>query len=154
MSEGTLHHYADIRRKVLYNYFPLFSTTNLLGFSSHVLAPITFSKIIGKNNIVIANTLWFGSHLGVGLYLFGSKHLAASSSPFDRILYSVFGSAIFNFGSVLLMSIVRSIYPNEEKLRLLVGLSASATLLIIGQRWLSYIDDIFSTIRFRSNTRS
>ncbi|CAF0773796.1 unnamed protein product [Didymodactylos carnosus] len=154
MSEGTSHRYADIRKKILYRYIPLFSTTNLLGFSTHVLAPATFSKIIGKNDVAIANTLWFGSHLGVGLYLFGSKHLATAPSPFDRVLYSVFGSVIFNFGSVLLMSIIRSIYPNEEKLRLLVGFSAASTFLIIGYRWINYIDDIFATIRFRSNTRS
>ena len=67
--------------------------------------------------------------------------------------FSVYGSAIFNFGTVLVMSIVRSIFPDREALRLGAGLSTSAILLFIGRRYVQYIDQIFDAIRFRAITR-
>lgn len=66
---------------------------------------------------------------------------------------SVYGSAIFNFGTVLVMSIVRSIFPDREAVRLSAGLSTSAILLFIGRRYVQYIDQIFDAIRFRAITR-
>jgi len=68
--------------------------------------------------------------------------------------FSIYGSAIFNFGTVLVMSIVRSIFPDQEALRLGAGLSSSAVLLFIGRRYIQYIDQIFDAIRFRAITRS
>ena len=52
------------------------------------------------------------------------------------------------------MSIVRSIFPDNEPLRLGVGLTSSAALLFIGRRYVQYIDQIFDAIRFRAITRS
>lgn len=61
---------------------------------------------------------------------------------------------MFNFGTVLVMSIVRSIFPDSEALRLGVGLSCSAAVLAIGRRYILYIDQVFDAIRYRSVTRS
>ena len=69
------------------------------------------------------------------------------------IIFSVYGSAIFNFGTVLIMSIVRSIFPDNPALRLGVGLSSSAAILFVGRRYIQYIDQIFDAIRFRAITR-
>jgi hypothetical protein len=52
------------------------------------------------------------------------------------------------------MSIIRSIFPDNEVLRLGVGLSSSAAFLLIGRRYIQYIDQIFDAIRFRAITRS
>jgi hypothetical protein len=52
------------------------------------------------------------------------------------------------------MSIVRSIFPDNDALRLGVGLSSSAAILFIGRRYIQYIDQIFDAIRFRAITRS
>jgi hypothetical protein len=51
------------------------------------------------------------------------------------------------------MSIVRSIFPHNQVLRLGVGLSSSAAILFIGRRYIQYIDQIFDAIRFRAITR-
>lgn len=51
------------------------------------------------------------------------------------------------------MSIVRSIFPDREAVRLGAGLSTSAILLFIGRRYVQYIDQIFDAIRFRAITR-
>jgi hypothetical protein len=66
---------------------------------------------------------------------------------------SIYGSAMFNFGTVLVMSIVRSICPDSEATRLSLGLSSSAALLFIGRRYIQYIDQIFDAIRFRAISR-
>jgi hypothetical protein len=73
---------------------------------------------------------------------------------FQNDYFSIYGSAIFNFGTVLVMSIIRSIFPNNEPVRLGLGLSSSAALLFIGRRYIQYIDQIFDAIRFRAITRS
>lgn len=57
---------------------------------------------------------------------------------------------MFNFGTVLVMTIVRSIFPHQEILRLGIGLSVSGALLTIGQRYVHYIDEVFDTVRFRT----
>jgi hypothetical protein len=68
--------------------------------------------------------------------------------------FSIYGSAMFNFGTVLVMSIIRSIFPENEILRLGIGLSTSATLLLIGKRYINYIDQVFDAVRFRTLPRS
>jgi hypothetical protein len=57
---------------------------------------------------------------------------------------------MFNFGTVLVMSIIRSMFPDNQVLRLGVGLSTSAAFLYIGQRYVNYIDQVFDTVRFRA----
>ncbi len=52
------------------------------------------------------------------------------------------------------MSIIRSIFPDNEALRLGIGLSTSAALLFIGKRYVNYIDHIFDAVRFRAMSRS
>ncbi|CAF0768609.1 unnamed protein product [Rotaria sordida] len=152
MSEPPL---PSARRQILFaKYGPILITPFYFGFSTHVLTPNSFSRILRPElNVPIVNSLWIGSHFGVGLYLYVSKHLR-NADIFDRLLFSVYGSAMFNLGTVLVMSIIRSIFPDNGALRLGVGLSSSAALLFIGRRYVLYIDQIFDAIRFRSITRS
>jgi hypothetical protein len=51
------------------------------------------------------------------------------------------------------MSIIRSIFPDNQGLRLGIGLSTSAALLFIGKRYVNYIDHVFDNIRFRAISR-
>ncbi|CAF5059184.1 unnamed protein product, partial [Rotaria sp. Silwood1] len=120
------------------------------GFSAHVLAPKSFPRLLGTRvDLPLTNILWFGSHIGITMYLYTSKHLR-SIHTFERLLYSMYGSAMFNFGTVLIMTIIRSIFPDKETLRLGIGLSISGALLFIGQRYIHYIDEVFDAIRFRA----
>lgn len=34
----------------------------------------------------VTSTLWFGSHIGIGIYLYTSKHLR-NAQTFERLLY-------------------------------------------------------------------
>jgi hypothetical protein len=58
---------------------------------------------------------------------------------------------MFNFGTVLVMSVIRSIFPDNEALRLGIGLSSSAALLFLGKRYINYIDRVFETIHSRGS---
>ncbi len=45
------------------------------------------NRILGPQlNVPVANSLWVGSHVGVGIYLYASKHLR-NADVFDRLLY-------------------------------------------------------------------
>jgi hypothetical protein len=67
-----------------------------------------------------------------------------------NLFFSIYGSAMFNFGTVLIMSIVRTIFPDNEILRLSIGLSTSVGLLFIGNRYIKYIDQVQDTVRYRA----
>lgn len=88
---------------------------------------------------VVANSFWFNAHLGVGLYLFGSQHLR--HAPVNRrILYSVFGSFLFNFGSVLFWATCKSLLPERPSLRAVFGLLSGFVLLYVGREYVEFID--------------
>ncbi|CAF1198541.1 unnamed protein product [Rotaria sordida] len=123
--------FSSARRQSLFaKYRHFLATPFFFGFSAHVLSPTSFPRrLIGSRlDLPLTDALWFGSHAGITMYLYTSKHLQ-STNPFERLLYSIYGSTMFNFG---------------------IGLSISGGLLCIGQRYIHYIDEIFDAIRFRT----
>ena len=92
------------RQLFLMKYGPVLITPFFFGFSTHVLSPnlflrfdtsrmqercfnLCFSSTLGPQiNAPVANSLWIGSHTGIGIYLYVSKHLR-NADTFDRILY-------------------------------------------------------------------
>ncbi|CAF1608724.1 unnamed protein product [Rotaria magnacalcarata] len=148
MSEPPL---PSARRQLLFDkYRPFLTTPFFFGFSAHVLTPKIFPRLLGSQvELPLTNALWCGSHVGITIYLYTSKHLR-SIHTFERLLYSIYGSAMFNFGTVLIMTIVRSIFPDKEVLRLGLGLSLSGIILLVGQKYIHYIDEVFDAVRFRS----
>ena len=99
----------------------------------------TFSYF-SPNEAVLANCLWFNAHLGTGLYLFSRRHLS-SAPPQYRILYSVYGSVIFNFGAVLFWATSKAILPKCSTLRSIVGIGSGLVLLLVGKKYLNYVDE-------------
>lgn len=61
---------------------------------------------------------------------------------------------MFNFGTVLVMSIIRSMFPENEGLRLGMGLSTGLALLLLGRRYVNYIDHVFDAVRYRAKPRA
>ena len=58
-----------------------------------------------------------------------------------RIIYSIYGSVLFNFGSILLWATTSSIIPTESALaRTFIAISSSVALLLIGHEYMTYID--------------
>ena len=99
-----------------------------------------YFRLFAPNELVVANSLWFTAHLGVGLYIYGRKHIQYKPGPV-RIMYSVFGSVIFNFGSVLVFATSKSLLPCES-LRAVVGVTTALVFLYIGKSYLDMVDSV------------
>ena len=96
-------------------------------------------SVFQSRDVSVANCFWLQSHLGIGLYLYGSSHLR--EAPLNRrILYSVFGSFLFNFGSVLFWATCKSLLPDRSGLRALFGLASGFVLLYVGREYVDYVD--------------
>lgn len=96
--------------------------------------------MFGAHDFIAANSLWFNAHLGAGLYLYDSSHLR-KASKLQRILYSVFGAVMFNFGSVLFWAATKQQLPKCKELRMLYCGGAALGMLYVGNRYIRFIDD-------------
>jgi hypothetical protein len=104
MSESPLP--SARQQLLLAKYGPFLTTPFFFGFSAHVLTPNLFSKfdillntihfsyfisinrfLGARIDLPLTNTLWFGSHIGISMYLYTSKHLR-NAQPFERLLYT------------------------------------------------------------------
>ncbi|CAH1793915.1 unnamed protein product, partial [Owenia fusiformis] len=125
---------------VCFRYIPLAGGASCLAFSVNILNSADFNRVFGDNNLVAANSLWLNSHLGVGLYLYSRKHIKRAPLP-KRILFSVFGSAMFNFAVVLMWASAKQVVlPDKPAIKTLFGLVSGATMLAIGREYLKYVD--------------
>lgn len=103
-----------------------------LTYSSHRFFPVW--------HFGVANSFLFNSHLGVGLYLYNSRCL--SKAPIhNRILWSVYGSVLFNFGSVLLFSTGKLLLVNDRLIGALYAAAASLSFLVIGKQYVEFVDE-------------
>ena len=87
---------------------------------------------------VFANCLWFNSHLGVGLYIYGRPHLAKFST-YNRIIFSVYGSVLYNFGMVLLWATIKENNVSNG-FRVFAGLVTGVTGLMIGRKYFNMVE--------------
>ncbi|KAK7502370.1 hypothetical protein BaRGS_00006323 [Batillaria attramentaria] len=124
---------------VCFRVLPSMGSISYGYFSIHIMNTSWFRSVFHNRDVVVANSFWFNAHIGVGLYLFGSVHLR--QAPINRrILYSVFGSFLFNFGSVLFWATCKSLLPERPGLRALFGLVSGFVLLYVGKEYVDYID--------------
>ena len=98
-------------------------------------------SIFEEKDTIVANYFWFNAHLGLGLFLYNQKHLQSVSNR-DRIMYSVFGTCIFNFGSVLLWATSKHVVPDAPIFRGLLGLASGGGLLYIAKRYLDHLNTL------------
>ncbi|KAL8565746.1 hypothetical protein ACOMHN_058381 [Nucella lapillus] len=109
-------------------------------FAIHIMNASWFKSVFHSNDVRVANTFWLSAHLGVGLYLYGSGHLR--QAPVNRrVLYSVFASFLFNFGSVLFWATCKSFLPARPGLQATFGLASGFVLLYVGKEYVDYVDD-------------
>ncbi|XP_046584768.1 uncharacterized protein LOC124291739 [Haliotis rubra] len=127
------------KEDVCFKILPALGGVSYQLFSAHIMNPNCFRDLFDDHHVVVANSLWFQSHIGVGLYMFGSKHLQQVSVQ-RRILYSVFGSFLFNFGSVLFWATCKSLLFPQPVVRTIFGLGSGFVLLFIGREYVEYID--------------
>ena len=102
-------------------------------------------RLFGPSQVVVSNCLWFNAHLGTGLYLYSRKHMKRASR-YHRIMFSVFGTAIFNFGTVLFWATTKALLPRKNFIRMLFGIGSGLTFLIIGKEYLQFVDGQVGTM--------
>lgn len=61
---------------------------------------------------------------------------------YHRIMFSAFGSIIFNFGSILLWAMAKAILPDKTWIRAIVALVSSFGFLAIAKEYFNAIDHL------------
>lgn len=131
---------AQVIENVCFTYLPAIGAISHTVFAVHILDKSLIQSIFPKWHFGIANSFLFNSHLGVGLYLYSTRCLSRAPSH-KRILWSVYGSAMFNFGSVLLFSTGKLLLVNDRLIGALYAAAASLSFLVIGKQYLEFIDN-------------
>lgn len=97
-------------------------------------------RFFGTRDLAAADFLWFNAHVGIGWYIYHTKHIQTLPAPW-RVTYSVFGSGIFNFGTVLFWGTVKALVPKlPDPLKILFGFGSGLLLLYIGHSYLDTVD--------------
>lgn len=118
-------------------YAPAFGTLNYAFLSINVMNPGILQRVLPKPDLT--NMFLFNSCIGSFLFISGRPHL--SEAPLKlRVAYSVYGSILFNMGSVLSWAILRSLLPNNSGLATVTGLVSGLALTGCGVAYLNYND--------------
>jgi hypothetical protein len=126
------------RESAMNFYCPAFGTLNYTFLSINVMNPGLLQRIVPKPDLT--NIFLLNSCVGSALFIAGRPHL--TDAPLKlRIVYSVYGSVLFNMGSVLTWAIVRSLLPNYSVLATVAGLTIGFALTGCGITYLSYNDE-------------
>ncbi|PIK48281.1 hypothetical protein BSL78_14857 [Apostichopus japonicus] len=125
---------------VCFSYLPAIGAISHTVFAIHILDKSLIPRFFPVWHFGVANSFLFNSHLGVGLYLYNSRCL--SKAPVhNRILWSVYGSVLFNFGSVLLFSTGKLLLVNDRLIGALYAAAASLSFLVIGKQYVEFVDE-------------
>ena len=102
-------------------------------------------RLCGENSLSFSNTLLVNSIFGNILYMFSLKHIN-NLKPHYAIGFSLFGSVMFNFGSILFWSISKAYLPDDQFLLFNYGL-LTGLLMLHGAR--TYFDSIENSHLYR-----
>ncbi|XP_019620028.1 PREDICTED: uncharacterized protein LOC109466711 [Branchiostoma belcheri] len=122
-----------------FQHVPVVGALSYSAFSTNILAYKAFDELFTSRHLVVANCLLLNSHLGIGLYLFNTRTIRAVNTRW-RVTWSVYGSAMFNFGSILLWATVKEIIPENAVLRVGFGVLSSVFFLMVGKKYLDHVD--------------
>ena len=115
----------------VFGYFTL--STNAL----HL--PIVQQLLTRDASRAFTNGCFALSHVGTAVYIYHRPSFILHPTK-ERLLYSLFGSTMFNLGSILSWSVLQVGLPKDELGKSLVGLACSLTYLYIGYRYLKSAD--------------
>ncbi|XP_062603768.1 uncharacterized protein LOC134265560 [Saccostrea cucullata] len=122
------------------NGFYCMTCSSYIVFSVKILATDQFIRLCGDASVTIGTVLFYNSMLGSGLRLYQSRTLKKASEP-KKILYSLYGSMMFNFGSVLFWGCCKRLLPRNVTLRALFGTLSACFLLIVGRDFLLFTEN-------------
>ncbi|XP_037084230.1 uncharacterized protein LOC119104616 [Pollicipes pollicipes] len=128
------------KENLLYFYYPMKGASCYVLFAGHVMHPAILSSFpLVPRSVPVSNLALVHANLGIGLYLFGSRHLRHQHIC-KKVTFSVFGSLLFNMGSVLLFAILRQATPECATFRAMIGMTSAAGLLYIGKTYVDHLD--------------
>jgi len=131
---------ASVQNRWTTVYLPAAGSISALAFSTNVMNPKLFRNCFAPYQLLVANSLWFNAHVGSGLYLYTRRHIVPAPGP-QRIMFSVVGAVIFNFGTVLFWATTKTLLPRSDFLRTVFGLVSGVAFLAAGRRYLQYVDE-------------
>nr|BAN20748.1 conserved hypothetical protein [Riptortus pedestris] len=127
---------------VAFHYLPLFGAANYATLSINVMNPSLISSMIPSRDVT--NILLINSVVGSGLYIYSRRHLQPAPQQI-RLMYSGFEAVMFNFGSVLLWAVLRTVSPRSNCISTILGLVTGGGLIYAGHSILKYIDHTISS---------
>ncbi|XP_014272135.1 uncharacterized protein [Halyomorpha halys] len=140
--ECTMCSYISLKPLTMSNiaafYVPVFGSVSYATLSVNVMNPSLLTKVVPSRDVT--NFLLTTSVVGSGMYVYHRTHLRDAEMGF-KMLYSCFDALIFNFGSVLLWAVLRTVSPKSNCISTIMGLLTSAGLLCTGYSYLKYLDD-------------
>ncbi|OQV22440.1 hypothetical protein BV898_03611 [Hypsibius exemplaris] len=120
-------------------YLPAVGALSYEALSVHLVHKGAFSRFFGDRDLSVVNSLLYTSHIGIGLYIYNSPPVCFAAS-YNRLMYSVFGSVIFNFGSLLLWSTLRNnLSAFHPAARIFLALSTASTMLFVGADYIHFL---------------
>lgn len=127
---------------ILRRWLPVSGAVSYTAFAINVYHPQGLNQYMRSFHTPLANCLLFNSHIGVGVYIFFRPHIRTLPS-FHRVMFSVYGSVMFNFGSILLWATTKTVlqnFANPWWIKSLFALCSAVGLLIIGSEYIKYVD--------------
>ncbi|KFB49652.1 AGAP012587-PA-like protein [Anopheles sinensis] len=123
------------KENILFYYFPLKGMLSYAALSVNVMNPSIAIKLLPKRDVT--NFLLIHTIFGTTLYMYSRPHLKALPSN-KRFAYSICGSVLFSFGSVLVWAVLRSAIPRNQGLSTALGLSSG---LLIAKLSYDYLEN-------------
>ncbi|XP_058835243.1 uncharacterized protein LOC131692292 [Topomyia yanbarensis] len=125
------------KENILYFYFPLQSMVSYAALSVNVMNPSIAIRLLPKRDVT--NFLLVHTLFGTTLYFYSRPHMAVVPSQ-RRVAYSICGSVLFSFGSVLVWAVLRSAVPRNQTLATVFGLSSGVALAKLAYDYLDSND--------------
>ncbi|XP_003741696.1 uncharacterized protein LOC100907506 [Galendromus occidentalis] len=123
-------------------YIPLAGAVGYCALSVNVFVPQLLQRVIPLGSYGAGSLLLLSSHLGVGFYMFYRRHMSVLM-PYQRTMYSMYSSVLFNLGSFLLWAFARNVVPRNGVIRSCFAVSGSVTMLNLGMEYLDHVDSEF-----------
>ncbi|KAF2362267.1 hypothetical protein FHG87_006971 [Trinorchestia longiramus] len=139
------------KQSILYYYIPMKGFTGYVILGSQMLSPEMYSNfhyLFIPRIVSLTNACLGTSILGSGLYISSRKHMQLLPVK-QNIMYSVFGSSMFNLGSVLGWALLRSWISGEDGpsiaggavlLRAVAGGALAVGVIKLAQSYLTFVD--------------
>ena len=94
----------------------------------------------GENSLSFSNTLLVNSIFGNILYMFSLKHIRNLKTQYG-LGFSLFGSVMFNFGSILFWMISKAYLPDDQFLLFNYGIMTGLTMLYTARMYFDSIEN-------------